>query len=153
MYLINWQLVVWPSVLFFSPPNHQTHTSLGMDTGDAFYIFVAIFLQLGNRFDSLPPSNFLLSGSPLMMSWKTRTSAPIVVLDWLILSACKSRRWGPGVHWPNYAKHITHLERWRLGRMKWKREGKKQDGEREKKEKRNAALERVASGQGVENGK
>lgn len=27
--------------------------------------------------------------------------------DWLVLSACKSRRRWPGVHWPNYAKHIT----------------------------------------------
>lgn len=65
-----------------------------------------------------PPSNFLLSGSPLMMSQNTRTSAPIVVLDWLILSACKSLWWGPGVHWPNYAKHITHLEQWRPRWMK-----------------------------------
>lgn len=47
---------------------------------------------------------------------------PLWALDWLNLSACKSRRRGPGVHWPNYAKHITHLEQWRLGRMKKGRE-------------------------------
>lgn len=60
------------------------------------------------------------------MSWETRTSAPIVMLDWLILSACKPRRWGPRVHWPNYAEHITHLERWHLGRKKLNREKARQ---------------------------
>lgn len=50
--------------------------------------------------------------------------------DWLVLSACKSRRRWPGVHWPNYAKHITHLEQRRHGRMKWHREKGRGRGKR-----------------------
>lgn len=122
MYLIN-QLIVSSHVAFFSalkPLNplltanefwwHILHLCCNISMNRQQILFTPT--------SCCPLSTFLLSGSPLMMSQNTRTSAPIVVLDWLILSACKSLWWGPGVHWPNYAKHITHLEQWRPRWMK-----------------------------------
>jgi len=83
------------------------------------------------------PSDFLFSGSPLMMSWETRTSAPFLVLDWLISFACKSCQWGPGVRWPNYVKHTIHyrsdgtLGEWNESVTDWDMEGKRRVCEKE----------------------
>lgn len=67
-----------------------------------------------------------------------------MALDWLILSTCKSRRRGPGVYWPNYAKHITHQERWRLGRM-----GPKLQKARQREGRKNAVPMGASSGKYV----
>lgn len=108
-------------VIFYATLYQQIPFLLGVDARDTMSVLQYSWIRHHILFTPTschPPSTFLLSGSPLMMSWKTRTSAPIVVLDWLILSACKSLWWGPGIPLRNYAKHITDLELWHLRRMK-----------------------------------
>lgn len=108
-------------------PNHWTLTvSPSRDASDTFYMCDCEIPTVGQH-DLIrscrPPSNFpafRVTSDDVMK--RQGHLLPLWALDWLNLSACKSRRRGPGVHWPNYAKHITHLEPWRLGRMKRGRE-------------------------------